>query len=792
MLINQIIQFVRFIRKDLLHSFLNIIGLAIGMASCVVIFLYAQNELTYDRFHENYKSIYRYGVEMTIGGPPTTQSTENAAMGIILKEEYPEIKNVARFSRVGRVLVKFMDKEFYESNLLWADSSTFDVFTYKFLLGDPKTSLAGTDNVVLTRKLADKYFGKANPIGEILDIRGIGLMQVAGVIENLPSNSLNQFDGLLSFSTLYKDSNYEKQRNPSQLCSNMNTHIFFQVHKNFSELQFYEKFNNIHQKYLSQLPFGYKPIIEPISDTYLNSSIWPTFSAANRVFLYGFSAVGILILVLASINFVNLSTSRATLRAKEIGVKKVIGAKWIQLIRQFLFESLMLSILSMILATSIVELLLNNTSFKELIGINLRMNLFGNPTILLGMICMVLFTGIISGLYPAFYLSGIKPVSSLSKDKAMGRGIFSLRKLLVAMQFVISLLVVSTMLLMRDQIEFAKTKDLGFNFNNLMVIESNSQETSQKLNAFKEEIKSIPSVSNATITNFVPGLGTYGMAFKWENEEGEMEVHAFQMIMVDKDFVSTLGLQLVEGTDYTTQTTQDESLQFLVNESLVKEMGWSKAVGKRNERGSVVGVVKDFNSNSIRVPIGPMFIVQSNRQQRVINIKLTDRGVDTTIGLISEKWASVVPDTPFEYSFLEQRLRENYRTEITQSKILTIFSFICIAISCLGLLSLTSFTTQRRTKEIGIRKVFGAQSSSIISLILKEIGVLHTISMLLALPLSIYIYNMWLNNFAYKTDTNYYVFIITYVGAAIIVFAVSSYHIIRAAQRNLVDSLRHE
>jgi putative ABC transport system permease protein len=792
MIKNNLIQFIRFIRKDLFHSFLNILGLAVGMASCIVILLYIQNELTYDKQHQNYKDIFKYGVEMTIGGNTTTQGTDNAAMGIILREEYPEIKNIARFRQQSRLLVTYKEKDFYEESLRWADSTTFDVFSYKFIAGIPKSALNKANQIVLTEKLAKKYFGDENPIGEILDLKGVGLFNVTAVIKDLPDNSTLLFDGLISFETLNKDVSIEMQRDPSQLGGSMNTRIYFQVHKNFSEKDFYAKFDNILKKYYGENILNYKPVIEPISEFYLNSKISPEFSASNRIFLLGFSAIGILILILASINYVNLATSRAMLRAKEVGIRKVVGARFWQLVTQYCGESLLLSLFAMIIALGIVELIFNLTSVNRIIGINLTLSLFNNSFLLFGVIGIILFTGGVSGLYPSLYLSRITPISSIKKDKPAGKGRFSLRKLLVAFQFIISILVVSTMMLMKNQIDFAKTKDLGFDSKNIMILQASNQETISRLGAFKEEIKNIPGVIQSSLTSSAIGTGTIGFAFKWEDNKGEMQLHAFQSIMVDKDFALTYGLVFVEGGNFNATPTSPTNNFYIVNEALVNTMGWDKAVGKFNQYGTVVGVVKNFNATSIRRQIGPLFMALSSRNANVIGIKLADQNLAETVKQIKQKWEDVIPGIPCEYSFLDERIKEMYIRDTQQSDVLKIFSIICTLISCLGLLSLTSFTTERRTKEIGIRKVFGAQTTGIVQLITKEISVLLIMAAAIALPLSVYIYGIWLNNFAYKTSINAFVFVTTFFGAAIIILVTSSYHVFKAAKRNPIESIKCE
>jgi len=785
-------QAIRIILKDKFHSILNITGLALGLCCSILVLLFVQNELSYDRHHENADRIYRYGVNMTIGGINSIQTTCNLAVGPLFQHEMQEIEEYVRCVYAGNMLVKANEKTLYEDNLLMIDNSVFRVFTYPFLYGNSTDALERPNTIVLTEDLASKYFGKQNPIGKEMKIDN-EIYEITGVIKNLPDNSHLKFSGLISLNSYLHTQNLEEIYSPRVLGGGMSFFTYFLFAENFTPEEFSQKFKNFYQREMVDIDrIEYVAVVEPLTDIYLKSTINRRFSDANRRFLFGFASIGLFILILACINYVNMATSRAGNRTREIGMKKVLGAEKKQLISQFLGESIILSFLALIIGFILVELVLKITPFNELINKNLRIDLLHNPILLGGSILITLLVGFLSGLYPAFYLSHLKPISSLKgslkKDKA---GQF-FRNALVSFQFIVSIAAVILTIFMRQQIEFMQRLNLGFKKENVLMIYSSNEELMQKFPAFRDAILDHHNVVSAGFSGSTIGRGLSGLAFEWETENGEMEIHANRMLYADKNFLETMGIPIVAGTNFINDRTPEGSIDFIVNEALVKLFGWKDSIGKKTQYGQVIGVVKDFSYASARNEILPMFIIQSSRPLGVLNVRLKGNNISQTMDFIKQKWQEFAPDFPMNYSFLEQDLNIIYSSDETQKKLSSIFTYFCILISCFGLFGLTSYLTLQRTKEVGVRKILGSSVMQIIATLFKGIFSIIVISSIIASPLALWIFGMWQNNFANKVSEDLAIFILVFIGAIFISFVTSAYHIIKVANNNPVEALKYE
>ena len=794
MLIQNFKQAIRIILKDKFHSVLNILGLAIGICCSILVLLFLQNELSYDKHHEKSNRIYHYGVNMTIGGISSTQSSSNIAVGPLLQEEIPEIEAFTRCLFAGKILVNCDEKTLYENGFIFSDNSIFEIFTHEFIYGNPNNALTEPNSIVLTKKISKRYFGDENPIGKELTIDNEEIFKVTGVIEDLPENSNFTFDGLISMNALLNNYNLDEIYTPRVLGSGMYYQLYFLFTKDFTVDKFNRKFQNFYDREMAEFDnINYVAVVEPVEDIYLNSSINQEFSESNRRFLYGFASLGLFILILACINYVNMATSRAGNRAKEIGMKKVLGALKKQLITQFLGESLILSFIALLIGIVLTEIILELTPFNHLINKDLSIDFLHNPILLFGSISIAVLVGIISGLYPSFYLSHLAPISSLKGQMKKGKTGSFFRNALVAFQFIISITAVILTLFMRQQIEFMQNLDLGFKQENVVIISTANEEVKKNFKKFREMIINHHGVVSAGFSNSSIGRGLTGYAFNWETESGEMEIHATRQLYADMNYLETMDIPLVAGQNFTRERSPDDpSIDFIVNEAMVELFGWKDPIGKKNKYGQVIGVVKDFSFASARNEIIPLYIIQPRKPLGVLNIRLKGENLNETMDFIKTTWKKFSPDVPINYFFLEQDLNNIYQNDEIQKKLSTIFTYFCILISCFGIFGLTSYTTLQRTKEVAVRKILGSSIVRIITTLFMGVFSIIVISGIVASPLALWIFGIWQNNYANKVSINPAIFIFVFLGAFFVSFATSAYHTIKVANTNPVKTLKYE
>jgi putative ABC transport system permease protein len=815
MIVNYIIFAIRLFRRDKFHSILNIIGLSTGLACSIIILLYLQNELTYDRYHEKAGRIYRIGTNVITSGQPVKFAGASPALGPRLKEEYPEIEASVRIVPLPEILFNFGEKTFYEENIAFADPSFFYVFDHKFIHGDPKRCLKDPGNIVLTESLARKYFGHDDPIGNFIKVENEHLAEVTGVIEDLPRNSHLPLHGLISFSTIaeiYPDQNFLDWP-----MFELAGYTYLLVDKTFTLQKFSPKFPAFYDKYITEDAKFYKQVFEPIlqklTDIHYGTSIRGDYPLGNKVYIYAFFSVGILILALACINYINFATVQSAVRAKEIGVKKALGANRRTLILQTYTESLLSAFAALIIAFALVELIIHLPPFNELLNVELQHELINNPLLIVGSIALFIIIGILSGIYPAFYLSSIPPANALSGNLRPGKQGLFIRRSLVALQFIISITVVVVTLLMNDQINFMRNKDLGFKKENVVSIRLRDEDVIKSVPAIREELLKNPDIISVTTGNNRPGKPSTGL-YRFEGQNG-MEEHNFWVFWVDYEYLKTLGLELMAGRAFDKTYPADRDKAVIVNEKLVEIMGWHKPLGKRIMQGvpddlpeaktdrlrfwahadfdaKVIGVVRDFNFHSLHNEIRPMMMRMQQKTAGSLIVRFKGESILKTMAFLEKKWKEINIHRPLIHSFLDEELDGLYKADQQQNKLIRVFSYICILISCLGLLALTSFSSARRTKEIAIRKAHGASAVQIVVLLFKEIVYLVVVASIIAIPISLKLIYMWLQNFAYKTDINIPIFLITAIAALAIAFLTASYHYIKVASANPVDSLRYE
>lgn len=798
---NYLVFTSRLIKRDKFHYFLNFLGLSTGIACCIIIMLFLKNELTYDQHHENADRIYRISSNYVTSGKPLLYAVTSPALGPRLKEEYPEIQDFVRVAPLSEMLIELDDRRFYQERFVLADPSILKVFTYPLLQGNMETCLMDPNTVVLTETLARRYFGEENPLGKIIEVENQGDFVITGVMKNPSRNSHIPIEGIISYATWDTD-----QQSLRWSMYEVFGYTYVLLPEKYDLTAFYEKFPGFYEKYFKadEELYGqvYKPIFLKLKDTHYNSfGFRGEMPLGNRSYLYAFFFIGIFILILACVNYVNMATARSSTRVREIGMKKVLGSRKRDLICQLLGESLLVSFMAMIFAFGAV--LLSLTPFNKRLDLNLETGMLFDPVLIVAVFGLFLLIGILSGIYPAFYLSAIRSVTALSGGFSSSRTGVRSRRILVTFQFVISIAVVIITLFMNRQVEFMRHRDLGFKKEDVVSIRLRDNDVIPKIAAFKQELIQHPDVISAATAIGQPGDPNTGL-YKFEGREG-MEEHNFFTLWAGFDYVKTLGAEIVEGRDFDPSFSTDRQKGFIVNETLVRFMGWDNPIGKRITQGShtdghVIGVVKDFHYASLHNRIEPMLIRMISRPEDnmpgsfpgQVMVRVKSQSLSDTMEWLEDRWNRFNPNRPFIFSFLDESFDRLYDADRRQNRMVKIFSYICIVISLLGLLGLSSFTSLRRTKEVALRKVLGASAAQIILIMFREIFFLIVAAIVVAVPVSLLFIDMWLGKFAYRTGISPVLLGAAAIGAILVVFLTASYHSIKVAHTNPVDNLRYE
>ena len=790
-------------KKRKLFGFINIAGLSIGMACCLLIGLYVQNELSYDRYNVKASRIYR--VTQTFRsvqkgenpGPPAPQDFwvwGCAPVGPALQGDFPEIERVVRFMSPNSVLLQHGDKRIQQDNLLFMDSTAFDVFTWRMIYGDPHTALIAPQSIVLTRSVAEKIFGKTNPVGQILRADNQENLQVTGVMEDVPGNSQFTFNGLISMSTM------RQQR--SDIFNNWGyvdfyTYILLKENAGIQPLR--DQASSFVKRHDPD-DKGYVIAFEKMTDGYLRSAAirqpGPTGSLTN---VYLFLCIAAFIMLIACINFMNLSTARSLERAKEVGVRKVLGVTPSSLVRQFLAESVLLSLFAGIIALALASTglsLITQLSGKDLGAVNL----FSMP-VALGMVAFSIIVGIIAGVYPAWFLSSFKAITVLKgKFDPSGKGI-SLRKALVVFQFTVSIVLIAGTIIVYRQLAYVNRHDLGFRKDQMLIVDfEGDDQVEQHIETIKAAIAKAPGVLSVAASRAVPGefLPNGGTAI--EAPDGKMSDQIPFIYEIDFDFIPTYHIPLVAGRNYSRSFQTDSAESLVINEAAARLFGYrhpADALGKKFEqwgrKGKIIGVLKDFNFRSLHQEVQPLTLRYGypytlNR----ISVELKGNNIPASLSAINSTWSKLAPQRPFLYHFLDQSFSEQYQTDQQFGQLFTFFSFLSILIACLGLFGLSTFMAQQRIKEIGIRKVLGASRPGIVALLSKEFVRLVIIAIAISVPLCWWVMHSWLQGFAYRIPIGPLVFMESGLIALAIALATMTWQSLRAATINPVRSLRNE
>ncbi len=785
-----------------LFSIINITGLTIGLACSILIFLYVRDELSYDKFHDNYENIYRIKVKALIQGNESEFTHTGAAVGGIFVDGIPEVVKATRMLHAtanGTVTVKVNDNMYVENNVFYADRNFFDIFTFDMLSGDPKSALIDPGSVVITEAQAKKYFSNKDPLNQTIRINSKEY-KVTGVTQNCPSNSHFHYDLLISYSSHW----VSKQ---TTWINNDFTYTYLVLKDNTPETVFIEKSTPIIHEHLApeiEKAFGvtlekmlssgnkYMMHLQPISDIHLKSHTESEIEVnSSEIYVYFFSVIAIFILVLAGINFTNLSTARSTIRAKEVGIRKVIGSSRKKLIVQFLFESVIYSLFSLILAMIIVEFILpylNNLTFK-----NIHIEYAKNPEIVIALFLLALILGICSGLYSALYLSSIKILKVIQGQLLSFGKSNVLRNGLVIFQFTIATILFISTLIIRSQLNYIQTKDLGYNKENIIVIER-TWKLRENQQAFKNELSAYSDISSISFTETVPGRGFNGYFLPVSEDKGGMLNP--RVIGVEPDFINTYQVKMAHGRFFSDQYSGD-TLGAVINESLQKELGYKEPIGKQfrqnNQLYTIIGVVKNFSFSTLHKNVGSLLMLNAKwRYTAYCSVRINDKNLPKIVNYMQDTWAKFVPDSPMEYYFLDDDFVNLHKEEFVTGKLFAYFSILAIFIACLGLFGLSTFVAEKKRKEIGIRKVNGATTSNIISLLIRNFSLLIVLANMIAWPIGYFLMQKWLQKFAYHVDIKIGSFIMATLLALTIAWITVMYQAIKTARQNPVDSLRYE
>jgi putative ABC transport system permease protein len=788
------------------YSLINIIGLAIGMACCLLILMFVNDELNYDNYNKNAERIYRIAGSYRYGGRDFQYGTVSAPMANVLINEYPEVEETVRFRFNGSYIIKFADKSFTERRVIFSDPTIFNVFSIPLRQGDPKTALKEPYTLVLSKKTAGKYFGKENPIGKIIKLDNEKDYKVTGVFADIPHSSHFHFDIIASLASL------EESRSQSWLRDNFFTYILLKPGASPKSLE--AKFPGLIKKYLApelekflgqsmETSFTKGDMraefyLQPLRRIHLHSDLMTELEPNSDIrYVYIFSAIALFILVIASINFINLTTARSAGRAREVGIRKVLGSVRRQLIGQFLVESLVMSIVAMVIALMLVNLALpyfNHLSGKELTSADNY-----NGVMVLSMLVITLLTGLLAGFYPAFFISAFQPISVLKGRLKSGVKSGSLRSVLVVFQFTVSIVLIIGTLVVMNQLYYIQNKKLGFDKDRVLILH-NAYLLDQQAQTFKNEMLKYPQIKNASVSSFLPvpsdrNSGAVAPEGQWDNETGTSVQHW----TVDYDYLTTLGMKLAAGRNFSKSNPTDTAA-VIINQAAAKQFGWEKSPGKRLDRFfgegkietfTVIGVVEDFHFESLRNTIAPV-LLYLDQTGSLISFRINTDNIPGTIDLLRDKWEQFLPGQPFEYSFLDERFDQVYKTEQRLGKIFGTFALLAIFVGCLGLFGLAAFISEQRTKEIGIRKVLGASISSIIRLLSLEFVRLVGTATLIAWPAAYLIMNQWLREFAYKTSLNIWIFLAAGMSAVTIALLTVGYQSVKTALVDPVKSVKYE
>ncbi len=812
MLRNYLLVALRNLRKQKGYTFINIAGLALGLTTCLFILLYVQDELSYDQFHENADRIYQTGMRGLIGGQALEIATTSTPMGPAMLEDFPEVENMVRVKSMGRTLFARGTTKFYENQVYWADSTFFSIFNFPLLQGNPQTALTAPNTIVLTESTARKYFGNENPMGQTLRFDNDAEYAITGIAADPPSNSHLQFDILVSMETVLPF------LNSVWLSHHLHTYLLLQdrPRPEATAEALTAKLPGLINRYVASefemivgtsyeealaggMEFGY--FIQPLDGLYLNHVGSDAIGATSDIrYIYILSAITLLILLLACINFMNLATARSANRAKEVGLRKVLGSERRQLVQQFLGESVLMALFAFLVAIILVIVLL--PLFNALAGKTITLTL-GRALGMLGVLgAIALVCGMLAGIYPAFVLSSFKPAKVIKGTLSTGASGIWMRRGLVVVQFAVSITLLIGTGAVFNQLRYMQNERLGFSGEQVMVLPLESAAGREGFNGFQNRLTQNAGVISVAASDFVPGRVENTTAFRPVGAPSS-EAYVLATARVSHNYLETLDLELLHGRDFQISMSTDSTDATIINEAAVRELGMTPeqalgkqileiAAGPNNEdyTRTIIGVVKDFHFESLHQPIRGIALNIDPGQFRRITVRVQPENLQATLGFIQSEWEILEPGFPYNAVFLNEDFNRFYARENRLSDLFITLTLLAIAIACMGLFGLASFIAQQRTREIGVRKVLGASTSSIVLLLSREFTRLVLIASVIAVPAGFFAVRQWLQNFAYQTDLGWPLFALSIGSALLIAWLTVSYQSIKAALVNPVESIR--
>lgn len=784
---------LRNFKKDKWFSILNVLGLTLGITFSLFLVFYIVDELGYDKYNEKYERIYRINAHLQEPTRKFDVATTQQNLGPTVKKDFPEVEEMARLFSRERTLFKQGENNYYETKLYYADSTIFNVFTFHLIEGNAKNALNKPNSVVLSKSTAKKYFGNAAAVGKTIKTV-YDVYTVTAVFDDLPQNSHIRFEMLMSLTPFH-------QLMDAQFWGGFNNFTYVLLKPGTNAKAFEKKLLPYYDKYMAPIfaQFNVKAqySVQPITDIHLKSNLQgEPEETGSMSYIWIFGAVAFFMLLIACINYMNLTTARSARRAKEIGIRKVNGSSKKQLVFQFLSESLLTSFIAVLL--SVVLVILFMSIFNTISGKAFTMKTMLQPFSILLLLSILLFTGLVGGSYPAFYLSGFKPVGILKGALSKASGNINLRRTLVVLQFSISMIMLICTWVVYSQLNYVRKKDLGFDQERVMTVIVNTGEDERgKIAAMNNDFRNIPNVKLVGTGNAYPGDPNLNLnLFSVETSTGNVD-KGIECYAIDESFTNTLGMKIVKGRNFSGPADTLHSI--LVNEAMLKQFNWENAIGKRvkfpgDTSGNyleVVGVVKDFNQKALYNPIAPLILFYGPNGNK-IQLKMAAGDMKPTIAKVETIWKKYFPQLPFEYKLMDANFNSQYAADQKRGKIFAAFSILTIIITCLGLLGLTAFTTQQRQKEISVRRVLGASTGEVVTLITKNYLWLALIAAAVAFPVAWYFMNKWLQVFPYNTGLSIVPFIVSALVILITAVATASFHSAKAALSNPVKSLRSE
>jgi putative ABC transport system permease protein len=802
--------------KQKFYSLINITGLAIGLACLILISLYVIHELSYDKHHLYSKEIFRVGFHLKFGGKEAKYAVAPAPLAEAIREEIPEALSATRFRSWGSFLIKRdvpESENIKQNGVIWTDPNVFDVFTIPLIKGNPEICLQDPNTVIISQSAAYKYFSDEDPINQSLILNNDMLVKITGVYEDMPENSHFKFDVMLSMKGL--------EESKSQMWLSNNFHTYFVLNKGADPDFVLKKLNDMLYKYAGEqvkqvMGFSMEEFkeqgnmaeffVQPLTSIHLESDLTAEISPnSDFQYIYIFSAIAIFILILACVNFMNLSTARSSDRAKEVGIRKVLGSYRIHLIRLFLSESIVISLISILFSIVIAQVLLS--SFNNLAGTNLEIP-YASIEFWIFIIGGGIFIGLLAGIYPSFFLSSFKPITILHGNRSKGSNSGLIRNLLVIFQFSISIVLIIGTIAVYNQLNYIQNKRLGFDKDQVIILHDTFV-LDQQIESFKNEILNNPEIISGTVSGFLPvdNSNRNNTSFWKKGESTADNSINLQKWRIDHDYIGTLGMRILTGRDFFKDIPSDSS-GIIINEKAADVLGWDDPIGKEIQtfRSSntpdsfdpeaaltyrIIGVVENFHWESLKQNVGSLCMVLESSTNK-ISFKFNIDDTKKVINILEVKWKEIAADQPFQYSFLDDEFGRMYETEEKTGQLFTVFAILAIFIASLGLFALAAFMAEKRIKEIGIRKVLGASTISIVIMFSRDFGRLVLIAFVIAVPIAWYVVKLWLQSFAYREAPGFWIYAGSGIISLFIAWLTVSYQSLKAAISNPVNSLRDE